>query len=110
MLQISLQKEADRDWALSALPRPWETFKDELDVARKYAFPDLAVPGQFENVDGSTLVPDVFFSVFAHQSTEVIFTLNHDCRIEYSLTQGSRPFPQLVISQAISSGMLLTTL
>ena len=71
LLQDALLNEASRDWTLPAIPRPWETFKGELDVARKYTFPDLPVPAQFENVDGSTLVPDVFFSVFAHQSTEV---------------------------------------
>ncbi|KAF8416510.1 MIF4G like-domain-containing protein [Tirmania nivea] len=72
LLQLSLQNEASRDWSLAALPRPWEAFKNELDAARKYSFPDLAVPAQFENMDGSNLVPDVFFSVFAHQSTETV--------------------------------------
>jgi len=71
LLQISLQNEVSRDWSLAALPRPWEPFKSELDAAQKYSFPNLTVPAQFENVDGSDLVPDVFFSVFAHQSTEV---------------------------------------
>ncbi|KAF8472506.1 MIF4G like-domain-containing protein [Kalaharituber pfeilii] len=76
LLQQQLENEAAREWPLSALPRPWEAFKSELDAARKYTFPDLAIPAQFENVDESSLVPEVFFSVFTHQSTETVPSTN----------------------------------
>ena len=71
ILQQQLVGESEQGWALTALPRPWQTFKADLDAATKYQFPELNIPVEYKNVDETTLIPDVYFSVFAHQEIEV---------------------------------------
>ncbi|KAI9718955.1 MAG: hypothetical protein M1812_003840 [Candelaria pacifica] len=76
LLQKQLQDEASRDWELSCILRPWkmplgEDGVDPLSTAQKHAFPALAVP-QSLNPGPKTLLPEIYFSVYAEQDLETV--------------------------------------
>lgn len=64
--------EADKDWPLHVLPRPWEEFPEELAGVTRIPLPQLEFPEEFANVDREKIVPEVFFSVYFSQTVETI--------------------------------------
>ncbi len=77
LLQSQLQAEANNEWALSCLPRPWEfplgevEQQSKLENAAKHALPAIAIP---ETVVAGPrpLFPEVYLSVYANQEVESV--------------------------------------
>lgn len=77
LLQKQLQNEADDDWKLSFLPRPWEMplehveLQDKIVNAQKHALPAIKIPDTV--VTGlRALFPEVYFSVYAGQEVDSV--------------------------------------
>jgi nuclear cap-binding protein subunit 1 len=77
LLQSQLQNEANNEWALSCLPRPWEfppgevEQQSKLENASKHALPAITIP---ETVIAGPrpLFPEIFLSVYANQDVESV--------------------------------------
>ena len=83
LLQKQLQNEAEKQWTLAFMPRPFKPQAAETDGAaegndaspedaapQKHAFPTITVP-QTVNAGPKPLFPEVFFSMYADQDIEV---------------------------------------
>ena len=72
LLQKQLQGEAERDWELACIPRPWKGVIQEGTLQRKHAFPELTIPSPVVN-GPKDLFPEVYLSVYAaHQDLETV--------------------------------------
>ena len=74
LLQKQLQSEAEGDWRLACIPRPWnpmEGFNATDETSVKHALPEIKVPSPVQA--GSRLrLPEVYFSVYADQDVESV--------------------------------------
>lgn len=75
ILQLNLEAHLEgvtrgEHTGLGCLPRPWETFEETLNEATKHPLPEIVVPEDFP-VEKSTILPDVYLSVFADPKVEV---------------------------------------
>lgn len=77
LLQKQVQAEADADWKLAFLPRPWNMplehveMQDKIANAPKQALPEIKVP--LTVVTGPrSLFPEVYFSVYADQEVDSV--------------------------------------
>jgi nuclear cap-binding protein subunit 1 len=77
LLQKQLQAEADKDWELACLPRPWDLpleeieARERLESAPKHELPTIVVPEKV--VAGPRpLFPEVYLSVYASQDIESV--------------------------------------
>lgn len=77
LLQRHMQEEAQNNWSLSCLPRPWQLMNkpaDEEDLlasAQKHQFPALQLPENLQ-VGPKQLFPEVYFSVYADQDLDTV--------------------------------------
>ncbi|KAE8388863.1 MIF4G like-domain-containing protein [Aspergillus alliaceus] len=77
LLQGQLQQEANRDWELACLPRPWKGGRDSeeeqkpLESGAKHPFPQITVPDPVRN-GSRALFPEVYISVYANQEFETV--------------------------------------
>ena len=77
LLQKQLQAEADKNWTLKCLPRPWQMPLEDIEVQEKlsdptkHALPSIDIPS--EVIAGPrALFPEAYFSVYADQETESV--------------------------------------
>ncbi|KAL1963181.1 hypothetical protein VTN77DRAFT_8614 [Rasamsonia byssochlamydoides] len=77
LLQSQLQEEANRNWELKCLPRPWKLLRQEadgaisLETATKHPFPAVTVPNPVKN-GPRAIYPEIYFSVYAGQDVETV--------------------------------------
>ncbi|KAK4694518.1 nuclear cap-binding protein subunit 1, partial [Lecanoromycetidae sp. Uapishka_2] len=79
MLQRQLQGEAEQEWKLACIPRPWnlpvKKEEDETEAAlptvTKHALPQINVPSPVAPGPRPRL-PEVYFSVYADQDIETV--------------------------------------
>ena len=80
LLQKQLQKEAEQEWRLACISRPWETAKDDpkdedgMDgstVPMKHSFPSVTVPSSIIS-EVRPRLPEIYLSVYADQEIETV--------------------------------------
>ena len=74
LLQKQLQAEAEQDWKLACIPRPWnpmEGFNAADETSPKHALPDIRIPSPVP-VGSRSRLPEVYFSVYADQDIETV--------------------------------------
>ncbi|GAB1197311.1 hypothetical protein APSETT444_006604 [Aspergillus pseudonomiae] len=77
LLQSQLQQEANRNWELACLPRPWKGGRDNeeeqkpLESGTKHAFPQITVPDPVQN-GSRAIFPEVYMSVYSNQEVETV--------------------------------------
>ena len=74
LLQKQLQAEAEQDWRLACIPRPWnpmEGFNGAEDTSTKHNLPEIKIPSPVPAGSRSRL-PEVYFSVYADQDIETV--------------------------------------
>lgn len=74
LLQKQLQAEAEQDWKLACIARPWnpmEGFNAADETSAKHSLPQINIPSPVSA--GSRLrLPEVYFSVYADQNIETV--------------------------------------
>lgn len=94
LLQAQLQEEANSGWSLTCIPRAYDsTYKPaavkgegesngevngngEIAEPSKHAFPIINIPAEI-NQGAKTLLPDLYFSIFADQDIESVPPTSH---------------------------------
>ena len=73
ILQRQLQTEADQDWILACVPRPWKRIlgPEPSGDPIKHALPDITVPTPV-SPGGRPRLPEIYFSVYADQDIETV--------------------------------------
>ena len=74
LLQKQLQTEADGEWKLACIPRPWnpmEGFNATDESSAKHPLPGITIPSPVPAGSRSRL-PEVYFSVYADQDIETV--------------------------------------
>ena len=74
LLQKQLQAEAEQEWKLACVPRPWnpmEGFNAADETSAKHALPEITVPSPVPAGTRPRL-PEVYFSVYADQDIETV--------------------------------------
>ncbi|KAL9127739.1 MAG: hypothetical protein Q9217_003448 [Psora testacea] len=74
LLQKQLQAEAEQEWKLACIPRPWnpmEGFNAADETSTKHSLPDVKIPSPVPTGPRSRL-PEVYFSVYADQDIETV--------------------------------------
>ncbi|PUU73652.1 MIF4G like-domain-containing protein [Tuber borchii] len=71
-LEAHLGSEPSRPFhGVGCLPRPFESFLPELEGATKHPMPEITLPSDYP-VDKSSIMPNVYFSVFADPNVETV--------------------------------------
>jgi nuclear cap-binding protein subunit 1 len=107
-LELSLEGEADKPfYSLGCLPTPYKHFISELQQATKHPLPEIAVPSDFP-VDKSTIMPNVYFSVFLDPNVEVRIRSIHPRPAFSNLVLIRRSHKQWTLPQPFSVMLSLT--